>query len=171
MRERMGELLWSQFVSYANEHYKARFVRAFCKPSLRCVGRLDGTPCPHAFDVDLASPDAKRKLRLMHLDHERPAHLTCEQWSNALPEFPSSWHEGLDAGALCHDLFGAYDDRTSSTEASACASTAALHRAGGSRSTPTATPRDAGCVKRKNGGLSVGEGVPVSVWGGWHNRV
>ena len=110
MRERMGELLWSQFVSYANEHYKARFVRAFCKPSLRCVGRLDGTPCPHAFEVDLASPDAKRKLKFLHLDHERPVHLTCERWSNALPESPSSWHEGLDAGALCHDLFGAYDD-------------------------------------------------------------
>ena len=110
MRERMGELLWSQFVSYANEHYKARFVRAFCKPSLRCVGRLDGTPCPHAFEVDLASPDAKRKLKFLHLDHERPVRRTCERWSNALPEFPSSWHEGLDAGALCHDLFGAYDD-------------------------------------------------------------
>ena len=57
MRDRLGDALWSDFVRHANWHYKARFVRAFCKPTLRCVGRLDGAPCPHAFRVDLASPD------------------------------------------------------------------------------------------------------------------
>ena len=106
----MRELLWSEFVSYANKHYKARLVRAFCKPSLRCVGRLDGTPCPHAFEVDLASPDAEAKLKFLHLDHERPVRRTCKRWSNALPESPTSWYDGLDGGALCHDLFCAYDD-------------------------------------------------------------
>ena len=105
-------------------------MRVFCKPSLRCVGRLDGTPCPHAFEVDLASPDAEAKLQFLHLDHERPVRRTCERWSNALPESPASWHNGLDGGALCHDLFGAYDDE----------------QYGGKclrfRSMPTATPSD-----------------------------
>jgi len=110
MRERMGEGVWSEFVSYANEHYMARSVRAFCKPNLRCVGRLDGTPCPHAFEVDLASPDAEGKLKFLHLEHERPVRRTCERWSYALPESPASWHDGLDGGALCHDLLGAYND-------------------------------------------------------------
>ena len=67
MSARLGEVLWSDFVRYANQHYKAQFVRAFCKATLRCVGRLDGTPCPHTFEVDLASPDAKTKLKFLHL--------------------------------------------------------------------------------------------------------
>ena len=40
MRDRLGDALWSDFVRHANRHYKARFVWAFCKPTLRCVGRL-----------------------------------------------------------------------------------------------------------------------------------
>ena len=31
MRDRLGDELWSDFVRHANRHYKARFVRAFCK--------------------------------------------------------------------------------------------------------------------------------------------
>ena len=36
----------------------------------------------HAFEVDLASPDAEGKLKFLHLDHERPVRRTCERWSN-----------------------------------------------------------------------------------------
>ena len=114
MRDRLGDVLWSDFVRHANRHYKARFVRAFCKPTLRCVGRLDGTACPHAFEVDLT--EAKDKLQFLHLDHERPVHLTCAKWTSALPESPTSWHDGLDAGALCHDLFGVQDDELHGTK-------------------------------------------------------
>ena len=116
MRDRLGDALWADFVRHANQHYKARFVRAFCKPTLCCVGRLDGSPCPHAFEVDLASLDAKDKLQFLHLDHERPVHLTCAKWTRELPVSPTSWHDGLDGGALCHDLFGVYDDERYGTK-------------------------------------------------------
>ena len=104
MRARLGEAPWAAFVRHADRHYKAAFVHAFCVPTLCCVGRLDGTPCPHAFEVDLSS--AKDKLKFLHLDHERPVHRICAVWANALPEHPASWDDGVDGGALCHDLFG-----------------------------------------------------------------
>ena len=110
MRDRLGDALWCRFVRHANCHYKAAFVRAFCRPTLRCVGPLDGTACPHAFEVDLHAPNANVKLKFLHLDHERPVHLTCARWAKALPAQPTSWDDGIDGDALCHDLFGVRDD-------------------------------------------------------------
>ena len=47
MRDRLGPEVWKDFVEHTNRSYKAAFVRAFAQPVLHCVGRIDGTPCPH----------------------------------------------------------------------------------------------------------------------------
>ena len=51
----LGAERWDEFVEHANRHYKAGWLRAFAPASgvLRCVGTLDGAPCPHAAAVDL----------------------------------------------------------------------------------------------------------------------
>ena len=48
MRPHLGAELWDEFVEHANRHYKAGWLRAFAPASgvLRCVGTLDGAPCP-----------------------------------------------------------------------------------------------------------------------------
>ena len=53
MRTRLGDVHWAAFVRHANRHYKATFVNAFRHRVLRCVGSVDGAPCPHNFEVDL----------------------------------------------------------------------------------------------------------------------
>ncbi len=64
----------------------------------------------HAFEVDLGAPDAADALECLHLDHERPVHLTCAWWAASLPKEPVSWDDGLDGNKLCHALFGVCDD-------------------------------------------------------------
>ena len=108
MCARLGDAHWAAFVAHANRHHKAAFVRAFAGPTLRCVGPVGGGGCPHAFAVDLAAPGAT--LECLHLDHERPVHVTCAWWAARLPPSPQSWDDGLDAGVLCHALFGVEDD-------------------------------------------------------------
>ena len=111
MRARLGESAWSAFVSHAEAHYKAAYVAAFEGRMLRCSGPLAGGPCPHAFTVDLETPDAEDILRLLHLDHEHPVHRTCAWWIEQLPDVPQSWDDGLDGGELCHRLFGVQDEQ------------------------------------------------------------
>ena len=129
MRPHLGAELWDEFVEHANRHYKAGWLRAFAPASgvLRCVGTLDGAPCPHAAAVDLRAGagagqgtgtagagrvrterEVGEALERLHLDHERPLHETCHRWRAALPSCgaPRSWEDGLDGVALCHDLFG-----------------------------------------------------------------
>ena len=85
--------------------------------ALRCVGLLDGTPCPHAMTVELGWGGegawgacdvcaVGEALEQLHLDHERPLHETCRWWIEQLPRAPRTWDDGLDGAALCHDLFG-----------------------------------------------------------------
>ena len=105
MRERLGAALWNDFVRHAKENYKAGFIRAFDRPTLCCVGTLDGAECPHRFTVDLASSDAAEQLAHLHLDHEQPVHLTCAAWARALPAEPRAWDEGVDRAELCRALF------------------------------------------------------------------
>ena len=108
MRARLGDAQWLAFVRHANRHYKAAYVRAFEQRILRCAGPIGGGACPHAFEVDLDARDAT--LEHLHLDHERPVHLTCAAWSAQLPDNPRAWDDGIDGGALCHALFGVHDD-------------------------------------------------------------
>ena len=104
MQDTLGPLLWADFVVWANKHYRAAFVCALpaAGAGLRCVGGTDGTPCPHAFEVDLSDPDAGDKLQQLHVDHNPPIHLTCRDWIKALPAQPRSWDDGVDCKALCH---------------------------------------------------------------------
>jgi len=110
MRDRLGPEVWKDFVEHTNRSSKAAFVRAFAQPVLHCVGRIDGTPCPHAFHVAFACADAGTKLAHLHLDHEQPLHQTCRQWTEQLPAHPRTWDDNVDGGALCHALFGVFDD-------------------------------------------------------------
>ena len=110
MRARLGEAHWLAFVRHADRHYKAAYVRAFEERILRCVGPIHGGPCPHAFEVDQDAQDAAAALEHLHLDHERPVHLTCAWWTKQLPGAPRVWDDGVDGGALCHALFGVHDD-------------------------------------------------------------
>ena len=113
MRPHLGPGLWDEFVEHANAHYKEAWLGAFAPASgvLRCVGTLDGAPCQHGVTVDLrgggsARAEASEVLERLHLDHERPLHLTCRWWREQLPVAPQRWDDGLDGAALCHDLFG-----------------------------------------------------------------
>ena len=110
MRDRLGPEVWNDFVEHTNRSYKAAFVRAFAQPVLHCVGRIYGTPCPHAFHVAFACADAGTKLAHLHLDHEQPLHQTCRQCTEQLPAHPRTWDDNVDGGALCHALFGVFDD-------------------------------------------------------------
>ena len=110
MRPLLGHRIWNAFVKHANACYKDRYVSAFAEQPLECVGPLDGTGCPHAFRVDLSSPEAPRMLAHLHLDHDHPIHQTCSAWCEELPPEPQSWDDGIDGRKLCHFLFGVSHD-------------------------------------------------------------
>ena len=76
---------------------------------LACSGKLDGSPCPHAFRIDLCSPDARATTGCLHLDHERKVRETCRAWLENLPVKPETWHDGSSRDDLCHALFGVSD--------------------------------------------------------------
>ena len=65
-------------VAHSEAHYKAKFVAAFRKPVLRCVGTNHGALCPQAFEVDLTTPRTFVALELLHLDHEQDVAITCD---------------------------------------------------------------------------------------------
>ena len=111
MCDRLGHHNWKAFVKHANTHYKDTYVRAFVEQPHVCVGPLDGAGCPHAFRVDLDSPEAGRMLGHLHLDHNHPVHQTCSEWSEKLPLQPQSWDDCVNGQKLCHLLFGVPDVR------------------------------------------------------------
>ena len=61
------------------------------------------------FEVDFAAANASDKLQCLHVDHERPLHLMCAQWSEQLVEAPQIWDDGVDGDLLGHALFGVAD--------------------------------------------------------------
>ena len=88
--------------------YKAAHVDAFDNSVLRCVGPMDGGECPHTFEVNFNAPNAAEKMASLHLDHERPVHITCAWWAAQLPKHVNRWANGIDGG---HALFGVkYDN-------------------------------------------------------------
>jgi hypothetical protein len=113
VRLALGDVPWDGFVTHAEAHFKAKFVAAFRKPVLRCVGTNHGAPCPLAFEADLTTPRTFAALEHIHLDHEQDVAITCDMWVRAiaaLPHGPGRWDDGVDGGLLCHLLFGVRDD-------------------------------------------------------------
>jgi hypothetical protein len=91
VRSRLGERLWDEFVSHAYRHYWPEYRRLFMPPSnvLSCSGLMDGSPCPHAFRLDLLSPQVHVMSGFrLHLDHERKVSDTCHAWIANLPAHP-----------------------------------------------------------------------------------
>ena len=78
VRLALGDVPWDGFVTHAEAHYKAKFVAAFRKPVLRCVGTNHGAPCPLAFEADLTTPRTFAALEHLHLDHEQDIAITCD---------------------------------------------------------------------------------------------
>jgi hypothetical protein len=111
MRKRLGEINWAAFVRYAEAEHKDAFFRAFTPVSgvLRCEGKISGAPCPKAIRVDLCvttSHECGDALPGLHLDHSYDAKHVCEVWSEALPDDPVSWDDGLCGALVAHLLFG-----------------------------------------------------------------
>lgn len=111
MRKRLGEINWAAFVRYAEAEHKDAFFRAFTPVSgvLRCEGKISGAPCPKAIRVNLCvttSHECGDALPGLHLDHSYDAKHVCEVWSEALPDDPVSWDDGLCGALVAHLLFG-----------------------------------------------------------------
>lgn len=62
--------------------------------------------CPTSFRVDFSSPGSVD----LHLDHEQDLQVTLDMWKHSLPASGTNWHDGIDAGLLCHLLLGTSDD-------------------------------------------------------------
>ena len=114
MRARLGEANWAAFVKYAEAEHKDDFFRAFTPASgtLCCEGKLEGAPCPRAVQIDLkrtTSVQCGKELPSLHLDHTYDVKHICQTWSQALPEQPKAWDEGLCGPLVAHLLFGTQD--------------------------------------------------------------
>ena len=114
MRARLGEANWAAFVKYAEAAHKEAFFRALTPASgvLCCEGRLEGAPCPKAVALDLtkvAVAECGAELPKLHMDHTHDVKHVCRIWSEALPEHPQSWDEGLCGPLVAHLLFGTED--------------------------------------------------------------
>ena len=71
--------------------------------------KISGAPCPKAIRVDLCvttSHECGDALPGLHLDHSYDAKHVCEVWSEALPDDPVSWDDGLCGALVAHLLFG-----------------------------------------------------------------
>jgi len=114
MRKRLGEANWKAFVQYAETRHKESFVRSFMPSDgmLCCVGKIDGTPCPRQVQINLRKNSSRQvaaHLPELHMDHTYEVKQICEVWSNALPENPTAWDEGICGPLLAHLLFGTED--------------------------------------------------------------
>ena len=98
VRPALGDMSWADFVTHAEAHYKAKFVAAFRKPVLRCVGTNHGAPCPQAFEVDLTTPRTFVDLELLHLDHEEDVVIMCDMWVRAIVSLPRTAPVGGTTG-------------------------------------------------------------------------
>ena len=108
IRARLGECLWSDFVGYAERHYRDDWDALFEPKSLMLarVG-VDERPCPRAFCVDLRFDWAVERLSRLHLDHRYDLCLVCAAWLRAMPIGPMrTWHDGVYAAVVCQLLFG-----------------------------------------------------------------
>ena len=114
MRKRLGEIHWAAFVKFAETTHKEAFCQALTPASavLRCEGRIEGTPCPKGFCIDLRSlsvVECGNELRGLHMDHTHDIKHVCKIWSQALPDHPQSWDDGICGSLVVHLLFGVED--------------------------------------------------------------
>jgi hypothetical protein len=114
MRKRLGEIHWAAFVKYAKAKHKEAFCRALTPASgvLRCEGSIEGTPCPKGFCIDLKAlsvDECGNELPGLHMDHRHDIKHVCKIWSQALPEHPQSWDDGVCGPLVAHLLFGVED--------------------------------------------------------------
>ena len=114
MRERLDESNWAAFVRFAEMEYKEDFFSALT-PSvslLACEGRIDGSPSPRKFEIDLCGVSGSEcgdALPGLHMDHTHDVTHICQVWSSALPETPRSWDDGICGPLIAHLLFGTKD--------------------------------------------------------------
>jgi hypothetical protein len=111
MHKRLGEIHWAAFVKFAEAKQKEVFCQALTPASgvLRCEGRNEGTPCPKGFCIDLQSlsvDECGNELPGLHMDHIKHV---CNIWSQALPDHPQSWADGICGSLVAHLLFGVED--------------------------------------------------------------
>ena len=114
MRKRLGEAHWAAFVKYAEAEFKESFFQALPPASgvLCCEGSLEGTPCPKAIAIDLKTisvTECGEALPNLHMDHTHDVKNVCQVWSQALPEHPQAWDEGICGPLVAHLLFGVED--------------------------------------------------------------
>ena len=114
MKKRLGEAHWAAFVKYAEAEHKEAFFRTLTPSSgmLHCAGRLTGAPCPKMVCINLQSLSATEcgaALPSLHLDHTHDVKHVCKIWSEALPERPQTWDDGICGPLIAHLLFGTED--------------------------------------------------------------
>ena len=114
MRQRLGEAHWAEFVRYAEAEHKEAFFEALT-PTLGvlcCERRLEGVACPKNVGIDLTSvsiAECGDELPKLHMDHTHDLKHICRVWSQALPEHPTSWDDGVCGPLVAHLLFGTND--------------------------------------------------------------
>jgi len=111
MRKRLGEANWAAFVRYATAQFKESFIRSLMPTSgvLCCEGTIHGAACPNHVHVDLMRTDTAQcaqQLPKLHMDHTHDVAHICDVWSQALPEEPRSWDDGVCGPLVAHLLFG-----------------------------------------------------------------
>ena len=114
MRKRLGEVHWAAFVRFAEAEFKPAFFHAFAPSTstLCCEGRLDGSACPKHVCIDLkrvTSEECAAALPSLHMDHTHDVSHVCKVWSDALPEAPRAWDDGICGPLVAHLLFGVQD--------------------------------------------------------------
>jgi hypothetical protein len=113
MRKRLGEIHCAAFVKFAETtHKEACQVLTPASGVLRCEGRIEGTPCPEGFCIDLKSlsvVECGNELPGLHMDHTHDTKHVCKIWSQALPDHPQSWDDGICGPLVAYLLFGIED--------------------------------------------------------------
>jgi len=112
MRKRLAAILWAAFVEYAEEKHEEAFWRALTPASGVLEGSIEGTPCPKGFCIDLNSLSVDKcgnELPGLHMDHTHDIKHVSTIWSQALPDYPQSWDDGICGPLVAHLLFGVED--------------------------------------------------------------
>jgi hypothetical protein len=111
MRQRLGEIHCAAFVKFVETTHKEAFCRALTPASgvLRCVGSIEGTPRPKGFCIDLQSLSVDECGNELHMDHTHDIKHVSTIWSQALPDYPQSWDDGICGPLVAHLLFGVED--------------------------------------------------------------